>query len=89
MVYVEPNIHDYKTILGWYAMLFGKNGRKPNSEDERVYRKFLTMQEAEIEEKREMESWDFIDFYMAFNNWVYGRSTQDLWGYNKNSQWRI
>jgi hypothetical protein len=56
MVYVEPNTHDYKTILGWYAMLFGKNGRKPNSEDERVYRKFLTMQEAEIEEKREMES---------------------------------
>tara|TARA_R110000824_G_scaffold232769_2_gene420911 strand:- start:270 stop:443 length:174 start_codon:yes stop_codon:yes gene_type:complete len=57
MVDVEPNLNDYKIILGWYARLFAVNGRKkPNKDDERVYRKFLTMQEAEEDEKKEITS---------------------------------
>ena len=56
MVDVEPNLQDYKVILGWYARLLGKDKkRKPTEEDQKVYRKFLTMQEAEIDEKKEIE----------------------------------
>ncbi len=49
MVDVEPNLNDYKVILGWYSMLFAMEQNKPTAEDLKTFRKFLTMKEAEEE----------------------------------------
>lgn len=49
MVDVEPNLNDYKVILGWYSMLFAMEQNKPTTEDLKTFRKFLTMKEAEEE----------------------------------------
>ncbi len=52
MVDVELTGKDYKVILSWYELAFGKS-KKQNEKDATVFRKISVMCMAKIEEERE------------------------------------
>jgi hypothetical protein len=43
---VELELKDYKAVLGWYTRAFAKSSDQTKA-DEKVYRKILTLKEAE------------------------------------------
>ena len=54
-VEIELNIEDYRSIISWYELAFGKDHVKQKSSDLSAFKKITVMCEAKIEELKDNE----------------------------------